>query len=253
MAHGEHEADGLPDHKFTDVTAIYRRSLPEGSSLPSRPVSDCRIGAFDWERWSFRRGTPNDAIAASLVRTRLALGPFVPMLRRLSLAPSIKQDKRVGEQVGLRGAGAGAQSRQPLALTDLERLDHLEPGMTLLRQFDRGVRQVATALVLGDELSRLLDEAMELSDRIVGAGGLDLRPNLVRLLSLVIEIFENEIVLRAEVAIERHLVGARRLGDGFDADAANAMTVEEVLSAVDDALAWLGLARRVSGAAGLVS
>ena len=45
-------------------------------------------------------------MTARLVRTRLALGPFVPTLRRLTRAPSIKKEC-VGQEFGLRGAGVG--------------------------------------------------------------------------------------------------------------------------------------------------
>jgi hypothetical protein len=41
------------------------------------------------------------------------------------------------------------------------------------------------------------------------------------------------------VAIKRHFAGARGLGNRFDADPANAASMEEVLSAVEDAVAGL--------------
>ena len=49
---------------------------------------DSRSG-IDWRASGGR--TPNEAMTARLVRTRLALGPFVPTLRRLTRAPSIKR------------------------------------------------------------------------------------------------------------------------------------------------------------------
>ncbi len=50
----------------------------------------------------------------------------------------------------------------------------------------------------------------------------------------------NQIVLGIEVAVERHLVGAGRLGDRLDADAANAVAMEKILRRRDDpvARAW---------------
>ena len=39
------------------------------------------------------------------------------------------------------------------------------------------------------------------------------------------------------MAIERHLVGVRRLDDRFDADAADAVAMKEIERASDDALA----------------
>ena len=109
--------------------------------------------------------------------------------------------------------------------------------MTLLGQFDRSVGKIAAALVLGDKFRRLLDETVKLAGRIVRAFGFYLGPNLVGFLSFVVQVFENQVVLRAEVTIEGHFVGACGLGDGVDADPANAMTMEQILRGSDDALA----------------
>src|SRR5580693_4785792 len=109
--------------------------------------------------------------------------------------------------------------------------------MALFRQLDRGVRKIAAALVTCDKFRRLLDEAIELANGIARARGFDLGPNLVGLFPLIIQIFENQFVLRAEVTIERHLVGASSFGDGLDADPADAAAVEKVLRTVDNALA----------------
>ena len=95
-------------------------------------------------------------MTASLVRRRLALGPFVPTLRRLTRAPSMSRNKRVSQQLRLRGARGLTKIRQAIALTDLEFLDDLQPGMALLGQLDRGVGEIAAALVLGDEFRRLV-------------------------------------------------------------------------------------------------
>ena len=129
--------------------------------------------------------------------------------------------------------------RQALTLTHLEFLDHAKTGMTLLRQFDRGIGEIAAALVLGDEDSGLVHEAVKLTSRVSGICGLDFGPDFVRLSPFVVQIFDNELVLRIEVAVKRHLAGARGLGDRFDAHASDALAVEEVLRAVEDAVARL--------------
>ena len=109
--------------------------------------------------------------------------------------------------------------------------------MARLGELDRGVRQITAALVTGDEIRRLSDIAVKLADRIAGTRGFDLRPYLVGLSTLVVEILEDQIVFRAEMAVERHLVGAGRLRDRFDPDAADAMAVKEILRAGDDSFA----------------
>jgi hypothetical protein len=108
-----------------------------------------------------RGGTPNDSITASAVRTRFALGPTVPTLRRLTRAPSL------------------AQLGHPLALVDLELLDHFQPWMPLLGQLDRGVCEIAAALVLGDELADLPDQSVELADRVAGVRRFNFRPGFL--------------------------------------------------------------------------
>src|SRR3984957_15529490 len=124
-------------------------------------------------------------------------------------------------------------------MTHLEFLDHAKTGMALFCQFDRGVGKIAAALVPGDIGCGLVHEAVKLARRISGILRLDFGPDFVRLSPFVIQIFDNELVLRIEVAVERHLAGARGLGDRFHAYPSDALAVEEVLRAVEDAVARL--------------
>ena len=162
-----------------------------------------------------------------LVRTRLALGPFVPTLRRLTRAPSIKR-----KSVSARSSGC--DRRRPrrnspgVTLPHLEFLNNPKAGMPLLRQFDGGVGEIAAALVLGDEYCGLVHETVKLSGWVPGICGLDFGPDFVRLSPFVIQILDNKLVLRIEMAIKRHLAGAGRLGDGFDANASDATSVKKV-------------------------
>ena len=111
--------------------------------------------------------------------------------------------------------------------------------MALLGQFDGGVGEVAPAVVLGDETCAARSrKPYKLADGIAGALALDVGPDFLGFLALVIEIFEDQIVLGIEVAVERHLVGAGGLGDGLDADAANAVAMKQILRRLDDAVAW---------------
>ena len=172
---------------------------------------------------SGRSGTPNEASTARLARAVWRSGPSVPTLRRLTRAPSISRNSVSASSPGCEAPAASQRVGQTVALPALEFLDHPQARMALFGQFDRGVGEIAAALVLGDESRRLLEKAIELADRIAGVGALDLGPDLFRLLALVVEIFEDQFVLRFEMTVERHLVGAGRLGDRLDADAANAV------------------------------
>ena len=55
------------------------------------------------------------------------------------------------------------------------------------------------------------------------------------------------------MAVERHLVGAGRLGDRFDPDAADAMAVKEILRAGDDSFARRLLLNAVRLSAGFAA
>ena len=103
--------------------------------------------------------------------------------------------------------------------------------MPCLGQFDRGVRKIAAALVLGDEFRGLSDKAIKLADGIAWTRGFDVGPDFVRLSRFVAQILDNQIVLRDEVAVER-TVGARGLGDRLDPDSSDAVAMKEILGAV---------------------
>ena len=51
------------------------------------------------------------------------------------------------------------------------------------------------------------------------------------------QIGDDKVVLRIEMPVERHLVGAGRLGDGIDADAAKAVAMEQIARRGEDAFA----------------
>ena len=86
----------------------------------------------------------------------------------------------------------------------------------------------------------MLDEAVELGRRIVRIAIFYLGPDLLGLPALVVQVLEDQFVLRVEVAIERHLVGAGGFRDRLHADPADAVTVKKVLRACDDPVARPG-------------
>src|ERR1700677_1228690 len=111
--------------------------------------------------------------------------------------------------------------------------------MALLCQFDRGVGEITAPPVLSDEDGGLVHEAVKLTSGISRILRLNFGPDFVRLSPFVIQILDNKFVLRVEVAVKRHLAGARGLGDRFDAHAPDALSVEEILRTVEDAVAGL--------------
>src|SRR5271156_6186815 len=109
--------------------------------------------------------------------------------------------------------------------------------MTLFRQFDGGVGEIAAALVLGDAYRGLVHETVKLTHRVSWIFCFDFGPDFVRLSPLIIQIFDDQLVLRIEVAIERHFAGACGLRYRFDPHPSDAPAVKEVLRTGENAVA----------------
>ena len=87
-------------------------------------------------------------------------------------------------------------------------------------------------------------EKKQLPDGIVGMFGDDLVPGPILFGDDTAHPLRHELVLRREVAVERHLVRARCLGDRFHSDAANALPPKQIVGGRKDALAGrLGIRR----------
>ena len=149
-----------------------------------------------------------------------------------------QQREGVGQHFRLRDAGAAAQRRQAVALLDLQFLDQASRRMAVLGQFDRGIGEIA-APVVGRQALRRADRATTATAPAMSPGffALDVLPDRVGLRRDAAQIGDDQIVLRIEVPVERHLVGAGGLGDGLDTDAANAVTMEQLAGRQQDSLA----------------
>ena len=77
-------------------------------------------------------------------------------------------------------------------------------------------------------LGHLLEPGAKLRPRVAGMGLLEPVPAAVGLARGLAQICRHQIVLRAEVAIERHLVGAGSLGDGIDPYGPDSMPVKQI-------------------------
>src|SRR5690606_24078428 len=100
--------------------------------------------------------------------------------------------------------------------------------MVFLAQLDNGVDEGAAVLVLFARLGDLtLEQRNDLPAWLIGVRCHGFIPPLPMFAFVRAQIFHYQLVLGGEAAIEAHLVGACRAGDGIDADAANAMFVEQ--------------------------
>ena len=98
--------------------------------------------------------------------------------------------------------------------------------MIVLRQFDRGIGEVAAPVVGRHAFLGADQPGLQLRLHVAGMIALKIPPHLVDLDGDAAQIGDDEVVLRIEVSVQGHLVGAGGLGDGFDAHAANAVPME---------------------------
>src|SRR5258707_4793434 len=68
--------------------------------------------------------------------------------------------------------------------------------------------------------------------------GLETPPHFVELDGDAAQIGDDEIVLRIEVAVERHLIGAGSLRDCFHPNAADALPMKQIPGRQENSLAW---------------
>src|SRR5258708_8621978 len=67
---------------------------------------------------------------------------------------------------------------------------------------------------------------------------LEIPPHFVDLDGDAAQIGDDEIVLRIEVAVERHLIGAGSLRDCFDPHAADAVPMKQIPGRQENSVAW---------------
>jgi hypothetical protein len=110
--------------------------------------------------------------------------------------------------------------------------------MMLFGKLDRRIRQRAAALLrIVDVLADGFQPGDKLFLRIVRVLPRDLAPVRFGAARERAKIFGDLCVLRLEVPVERHLVGAGGFRDRFDADGANAVAIKQLGRRGEDALA----------------
>ena len=108
--------------------------------------------------------------------------------------------------------------------------------MARLGELHRGVGERAAA-VGAFELRNALQQIAKLRVGIARMRGARRVPQRIAFLRELAEIGGNQLVLRGEVAIERHLVGAGGIRQRLDAHAVDAIAIEKLARRAQNALA----------------
>ena len=147
-----------------------------------------------------------------------------------------QQRQRIGKELGFSCAGRRTERGQMVTLLGLVPLNHLMGGMTLALQFDGGIGEIAAGGLAVQTLRSHLHPGVQLGAWIAGMRRLKIAPDGAGLFGGAAQRLADEFVLRAEVPVERHLVGQSRVGDGIDANATDAVLAEKLRSGRDDTL-----------------
>ena len=135
----------------------------------------------------------------------------------------------VSEHVRLAEPGVAAELDQPRAVRALEIFDDTARRMILFREFDCGVGERTAALAGAGKMLRHLDEpGAKLRARVTGMRPREPVPASVGELGKLAQIFRHQFVLRREMAVERHLVGAGGLGNGVDPHRPDSMAIKQL-------------------------
>ncbi|CAH2400240.1 hypothetical protein MES4922_230221 [Mesorhizobium ventifaucium] len=188
------------------VSPLARLSGPERGDQAFRHADKLRAGAFG-----------SDALKADT-------GAF-------------KQQRQcIGKKLCLADAGIPTQADQTVALSLLEFLDYPTGRMVGLAQLDGGVGHVATAAVHHQAIGCHPDPGVQLRKLVARMLGLELLPHRVGAACGRPQALDDQIVLRLEMTVERHLVGTGGLSDRVDTDALDAMLVEHIPCRLQDAI-----------------
>jgi len=158
----------------------------------------------------------------------------------LAADASAFEQKRQGvrKQIRFCDSGPPTKFRQTIALIPLELFDDMPRRMIAFGKFNGGIREIATAAIVENALGTNANPRAKLSQRIIRIFAIEADPNFVDLTGDVTQARDNQIVLRTEVAVERHLVGAGRFRNRVNADPPDPVLTEEITGRTDDAFPW---------------
>jgi hypothetical protein len=108
--------------------------------------------------------------------------------------------------------------------------------MIAFGELDRYIGHVAAAAIVANAFGTKTNPGMELRKRVAGIVLLESVPDRISLASHVAQTGDDQIILRAEVTIERHFVGVCGLRDGVDADSSDPVFAKEISRGADDSL-----------------
>src|SRR5271155_1642976 len=148
-----------------------------------------------------------------------------------------QQENLVGETLGIGELSIAAQANKPFAERGFILADDTPRRMILVRQLDRSVGECTPALVGLLEVTDMPHPGQEQAFRIACVGGDERVPSSVEFLRERGETRSYQHILRGEVTIERHLVGAGRLGDSVNTDGMDTATMEQLAGGGENALA----------------
>src|SRR5204863_6785857 len=144
----------------------------------------------------------------------------------------IRGENRVTKPAGL------AQSYYTFVLSDLELLDDPSRRMVRVGQLGQRVAERGSAFLHRAELGGgATAPVLKQGLRISGVLGVEILPLVFLVRDASAHPLRDELVLRVEVAVERHLVRLRRFRDRLDADAADPLLVKQITSRHQNPLA----------------
>jgi hypothetical protein len=147
-----------------------------------------------------------------------------------------QQPQRVGEQIGFGDPGVPAEPGEAVALFRLEFLNDVSRRMIAFGELDRHIGHVAAAPIVANAFAANTNKGMELRERVAGIILLESAPDRISLASHLVQTSNDQIILRAEVTIERHFVGVCGFRDGVNADPSDPVFAKEISCGADDSL-----------------
>jgi hypothetical protein len=199
--------------------------LPVGRSRQSRMLA----------RLSFARKGSDHSFAN---RDETCARPFNASTLAADAGAFEQKRQGIRKQIRFCNSGTPTKFRQAIALVPLELFNDMPRRMIAFGKFNRRISEIATASIVENALGTDANPRAKLSQRIIRIFAIEADPNLVDLTGDVTQARDNQIILRAEVAVKRHLVGAGRLRDRVNADPPDPVLTEEITGRTDDAFPW---------------
>ena len=177
-------------------------------------------------------------MTASHMRTNFALGPSTPTLWRLTRAPSSNNDKvsarRSACAIPTFAHSFARRLRCSVLISSITRRAGWLVSASSTAAFARSQPRSSS----NTNSAPPRTQACSCAKGSPGCSDFDFGPPSFGFERHVAQTLNDQVVLRAEVTVERHLVGAGRLGDRIDANASDSVFVEQVPGGAGNPIAW---------------